>query len=154
MAAPTTNQFGALFAINAVTSAYTAFEAGKMRKIAYEHEAAVAEINAKQQEIEATFFIVDKQNELISNLAAQNVIAAATGRQPGAGSVEALTQTSISNLAKDTRRVEVTGESRKVAALMSSSFARSQGEVAEKFGLLSGVSSLTSGAVEASRFIK
>lgn len=152
-AGPTANIFAGLFAVNAITSAFSSYEAGQMQKVAFDHQAAMAVLNARQQEAEAQFFIADKQSELANNLALQNVIAAASGRQSGVGSLANLTETSISNLTKDIKRIETVGETRKVATLMESSFSRLSGESAAKFGLLSGATELSSGLLQASRFI-
>lgn len=151
---PTTNIFAGASALSAITTAFTAFEAGKMRKIAFEHEAAMAEINAKQLEINAQFVIADKTTELAETLSLQNVIAAATGRTLGVGSLEAITATSISNLERTKKRIEVTGEARKVSSLMQSAAARASGEQAVKFGLLSSVQELIKGGLETARFIQ
>ena len=149
---PATTAVGALGAIGAVASAFTAYEAGKMRKLAYEHEAAVAEINAKQIEIVGMFQIADKTEDLANTLALQNVIAAASGRQ-GGGSLENLEQTSISNLEEEKQRIKVTGRAKQVATLMDNASKRAAGKSAAKQGLLSAASELSTGTAEAARFI-
>jgi hypothetical protein len=150
----TTNIFAGASAISAITSAYTAFEAGRMRKIAFEHEAAMNEINARSLEIDAQFLIADKTSELAETLALQNVIAAASGRTIGVGSQRIITEASISNLEQTKRRIEVTGKARSVSSMMQSSAARASGEQAAKFGLLSSFEELIKGGLETARFIQ
>jgi hypothetical protein len=151
---PTTNIFAGASAISAVTSAFTAFEAGRMRQVAFQHEAAMAEINARQLEINAQFFIADKTTQLAETLALQNVIAAATGRTIGVGTQETITQASISNLEKTKRRIEVTGRAKEVGLLMQSAAARASGEQAAKFGLLSAFEELAKGGLQTAQFIQ
>ena len=145
------NQVGGMFAISAVTSAFTAYEAGKMREIAYNHEAAMAEINAKQIGIDAQFIMADKMDQLRSTLALQNVVAAATGR--AGGSIQNLTQTSTSNLKREEERIRLTGKAKSVATMMDAASARAAGKSAASMGLLSAVGEFTGGAAQASRFI-
>jgi len=147
----TSNQVGGMFAISAITSAFTAYEAGKMREIAYNHEAAMAEINAKQIGIDAQFIMADKMDELRSTLALQNVIAAATGR--AGGSIENLAQTSVGNLKREEERIRLTGKAKSVATMMDAASSRAAGKSAAAMGLLSGVGELTGGAAQAARFI-
>ena len=147
----TSNQVGGMYGIQAITGAFMAYEAGQMQKLAYEHEAAMAEINAKQIGIDAQFIMADKMDELADTLSLQNVIAAATGR--AGGSVENLAQTSVSNLKKDEERIRLTGKSKQVATMMDAANARAAGSTAAKYGLLSRVSELTKGATQAARFI-
>ena len=143
---------GALGAISAVAGAFSAFQAGKMRKLAYEHEAAMAEINAKQIEVVGMFQIADKTEDLANTLALQNVIAAASGRR-GGGSLEALEQTSIANLEEEKKRIKVTGRAKQVATLMDSATRRAAGKTAAASGLISAASELSTGVAEASKFI-
>ena len=145
------NQVGGMFAISAVTSAYTAYEAGKMREIAYNHEAAMAEINAKQIGIDAQFIMADKMDQLRSTLALQNVVAAATGR--AGGSIQNLAQTSTSNLKREEERIRLTGKAKSVATMMDAASARAAGKSATSMGLLSAVGEFTGGTAQASRFI-
>jgi len=149
----TSTQIGALYGIGAVAGAFSAYEAGQMRKLAYEHEAAMAEINAKQIEIAGTFAIAEKTTDLANNLALQNVIAAASGRAVGEGSLQALEQTSVANLEADIKRIKVTGRAKQVATLMSGEAKRAAGKTAAAQGLLSGVTQLTTGTAQAARFI-
>jgi len=146
-----TTAVGALGAVGSVASAFTAYQAGKMRQLAYEHEAAVAEINAKQIEIVGIFQIADKTEELANILAIQNVVAAASGRT--GGSLKALEQTSIANLEEEKKRIKVTGRAKQVATLMDSESRRAAGKSAAIRGLLSASSELSTGAAEASKFI-
>lgn len=138
-------------AISSITSAYAAYEAGQMRQIAYDHEAAMAEINAKQIGIDAQFIMADKMDQLRSTLAMQNVVAAATGR--AGGSIENLSQTSTANLKKEEKRIRLTGEAKRVATMMDAASARAAGETAASIGLLSGIATLTGGAAETARYI-
>jgi len=148
---PATSATAGFFAVSAITGAFAAYQAGQMRKLAYEHEAAMSEINARQIEIEAQFTIADQTEALAENLALQNVISAASGR--AGGSIEQITQTSIANLEKEKKRIGVTGRARKVAALMDVESTRAAGETAAKFGLLGAATELTTGAAQTSRFI-
>ena len=144
---------GVMYGIGAVAGAFSAYEAGKMRQLAYEHEAAVAEINANQIRIEGIFAIADKTTDLANTLALQNVMAAASGRVVGEGSLANLQQTSEANLEADIKRIKVTGRAKEVATLMDSETRRAAGKSAASQGLLSGVSQLTTGAAQASRYI-
>ena len=146
-----TTATGALGAISAVAGAFSAYQAGKMRKLAYEHEAAMVEINAKQIEITGMFLIADKTEDLANTLALQNVMAAASGRR--GGSLENLEQTSIANLEEEKKRIKVTGRAKQVATLMESETRRAAGKAAATRGLLSGISELSTGVAEASKFI-
>lgn len=150
---PTSNFVAGATAIGAITGAFSAYQAGQMRKIAYEHEAAVAEINAKQIEIEGMFVIADKTTELANTLALQSVVASASGRVSGEGSLQQIQATSEAALAKDVERIKVTGRAKQVATLMDSETKRAAGESAAAQGLLSGVSELTTGLAKAERFI-
>ena len=143
-----------LTAISAITGAFSAYEAGKMRQLAYEHEAAIAEINAEQIRIEGVFTIADQTTELANTLALQNVMAAASGRVGGVGSLQNLQETSFSNFEADKKRIETTGRARQVSTLMDSATKRAAGKTAAKQGLLSGISQLTAGAAKTSQFIK
>lgn len=143
-----------LYGIGAVIGAYNAYEAGKMRQLAFEHEAAVAEINAQQIKIEGMFNIASKTSELANNLALQNVMAAASGRVVGEGSLKALEKTSISNYGADIERIKVTGRAKKVATLMSSEASRAAGTSQATQGLISGISSLATGLTKASGYIE
>ena len=149
----TSNAVGALFAVSAITGAFSAYEAGRMRQVAFEHEAAVSEINANQIKIQGMFTTADKTTDLANNLALQNVMAAASGRQIGEGSLKAIEDTSVSNLEADLKRLRVTGRAKEVATLMDSSTRRAAGKTAATQGLLSGVTQLTTGVAQASRFI-
>ena len=149
----TSTQIGTLYAVGSVAGAFSAYQAGQMQKLAYEHEAAVDEINANQIKIEGMFTIADKTTELANTLALQNVMAAASGRVVGEGSLKALEETSVSNLEADIERIKVTGRSKEVATLMASESQRAAGKTAAAQGLLSGASQLTTGAAVASRFI-
>lgn len=143
---PATSFMAGSMAIGAIASAFSAWQAGEMQKLAYDHEAAMAEINAKQIEIEGQFLIADKTNALVESLALQNVMAAAGGRS--GGSISNLAQTSVSNLKKDEARIKATGKARKVATLMGASSNRAAGKTAATQGLIGGVSELTKGAAE------
>ena len=149
----TSSQTGALYGIGAITGAFSAYEAGKMRQLAYEHEAAVSEINAKQIEIEGIFTIADKTTELANTLALQNVIAAASGRVVGEGSLKALEQTSEAALEADIKRIKTTGRAKQVATLMDSETRRAAGKTAASQGLIGGVTQLTTGLAKAGGFI-
>jgi len=149
---PTTTYVGYAKGLGAITDAFMAYEAGQMKKLAYEHDAAMAEINAKQIGINAQFIMADKQEELAQTLALQNVMAAATGRGVG-GSVSALTETSIANLKREEERIRLTGESRKVSTMMGASASRAAGKTAASMGLLGGFSELVKGGTEAARYL-
>jgi hypothetical protein len=148
---PVTSGYAGFSAISAITGAYAAYEAGQMRKLAYEHEAAMSEINAKQIEIESQFAIAGRTEALAETLALQNVMAAASGR--AGGTLAQLAQTSIANLQKEKKRIKVTGEARKVATLMDVESTRAAGKTAARFGLLGATTELARGAAETSRFI-
>ena len=137
--------------IGAITDAFMAYQAGKMKKLAYEHEAAMAEINAKQIGINAQFVMADKTDELAQTLAMQNVMAAATGRK-GGGSQTNITQTSIQNLKKEEQRMKLTNEGKRVSTLMGATAARAAGSTAATTGLISGVSALGTGLGEAAQY--
>lgn len=147
----TSNQVGGMMAISAVTNAFTAYTAGKMKQIAYNHEAAMAEINAKQIGIDAQFIMADKMDQLRSTLALQNVVAAATGR--AGGSISNLANTSIANLKKEEERIRLTGKAKSVATMMDAASARAAGASAAQMGLLSGTAELISGGAQAARYI-
>lgn len=147
----TSNQVAGMYGISAITGAFMAYEAGQMKKIAYEHEAAMAEINAKQIGIEAQFIMADKYTELSNTLAMQNVVAAATGR--AGGSIERLAETSATRLETEEKRIRLTGKAQSVATMMDVASSRAAGETAAQYGLLSGVSALATGGTQAARFI-
>lgn len=140
--------------IASIANAYSAYEAGKMQQLAYEHEAAVAELNANQIRIDGMFTIADQTTELANNLALQNVIAAASGRVGGQGSLRNLAETSNKNFESNVNRIKATGKSKQVSALMSSQSSRIAGESAANRGLLKATSTLVTGLSEASKFIK
>lgn len=148
----TSNIVAGYSAVSAVTGAFMAYQAGQMQKLAYEHEAAMSEINAKQIGIDAQFMMADKENELANTLALQNVINAATGRS--GGSVSAIAETSLANVKRDEERLRLTGKAKKVATMMDASASRAAGNTAAKYGLLGGVAELTKGGAEVSRFIQ
>ncbi len=148
----TSNQVAGMYGISAITGAFMAYEAGQMKKLAYEHEAAMAEINAKQIGIEAQFVMADKYTELANTLAMQNVVAAATGR--AGGTVDVLAQSSEAALRKEEERIRLTGKARSVATMMDAASSRAAGETAAQYGLLSGISSLVQGGAQAARFIQ
>lgn len=148
----TSNQVAGMYGISAITGAFMSYQAGQMKKMAYEHEAAMAEINAKQIGIEAQFVMADKQNELANTLAMQNVVAAATGR--AGGTVDVLAQSSEAALKKEEKRIELTGKARSVSTMMDAASSRAAGETAAQYGLLSGISSLVQGGTQAARYIQ
>ncbi len=148
---PTTNIVAGFQAVGAITGAFMAYQAGQAQKVAFEHEAAMAEINARQIGIDAQFIMADKETELANTLALQNVINAASGRS--GGSVSAIAETSVSNVRRDEERIRLTGQARKVATLMDASSSRAAGSSAARFGLLSSVAELGKGAAQVSRFI-
>lgn len=147
-----TTTVGALGAVGSIAGAFTAYQAGKMRQLAYEHEAAIAEINAKQIEVAGMFQIADRTEDLANTLALQNVIAAASGRS-GGGSLQNLEQTSITNLEEEKKRIKVTGRAKQVSTLMDNTSKRAAGKTSARSGLLTGISELSTGAMEASQFI-
>lgn len=147
MGASASQWSGGAQALSAIAGAYSAYTAGKMQKYAYDHQAAMTEINAKQQEIEAQFMITDKQDQLSQNLALMNVMAAAGGRS--GGSVANLAQTSTSNLNKDAERIKTTGKARSVSSLMTSQAYRSTGDYMNRKSLLEAGSGLTAGLSKA-----
>lgn len=151
MAGFTNNQVAGMYGVSAISGAFMAYEAGQMKKLAYEHEAAMAEINAKQIGIDAQFVMADKQNELANTLAMQNVIAAATGR--AGGSVDVIAQSSEANLKKEEKRIQLTGEARSVATMMDAASSRAAGATAAQYGLLSGVNSLVQSGTQAARYL-
>lgn len=130
-------------AIGAIGGAYAAYAAGKSRQLAYENEAAMAALNARQIEIDAQFMIADKTNELADNLALQQGVAAAQGRS--GGSVDNLAATSISNLRKEESRLKTTGKLRSAGLMMESSINRASGKTAAAQGLMGGISELATG---------
>lgn len=148
----TSNQIAGMYGISAVTGAYMAYEAGQMKKLAYEHEAAMAEINAKQVGIDAQFVMADKYTELRNTLAMQNVVAAATGR--AGGSIDRLAETSTARLEQEEKRIRMTGKAKSVSYMMDAASTRAAGDTAAAYGLLSGVSTFTQGAVNAARYIQ
>jgi hypothetical protein len=144
---PASTYMAGSMAISSIASAFSSWQAGQMQKLAYDHEAAMAEINAKQIQIEGQFLIADKTNALVESLALQNVMAAAGGRS--GGSVSNLAQTSVANLKKDEARIKATGEARKVSTLMGASASRAAGQTAATQGLIGGISDLNKGVAEA-----
>lgn len=149
----TSNIVGYSGIISSIAGAYSSFEAGRIRKIAYEHEEALAELSAKQREIDATFLIADKEEELANILALQNVISAAGGKVGGVGSQEAIAATSLQNLGKERRRLELGVESRKISDLMRGQQARLAGEAQQRTSLIDSVTQLTQGITQARKFI-
>ena len=148
----TANIAGGASAISTIANAYSAFEAGRLRQIAYDHQAVMAELNAKQREIDAIFAVSDRKEELAKTLALQNVIAAASGRS--GGSLEAITQTSIAGIEKEKKRIELGVESRKISDMMRADSARFAGDSARSQSLIDSVSQLTTGLTSAYKFIK
>lgn len=148
----TTDMMGYMTGLGAITDAFMSYEAGQMKKLAYEHDAAMQEINAKQIGIDAQFVIADKENELAQTLALQNVMAAASGRS-GGGSLSNITQTSVANLKRDEKRILQTAESKKVSQMMGASASRTAGKTAASTGLLGSISDLTTGFTKASKYI-
>lgn len=148
---PTSNYIAGASAVGAITSAFSAWNAGQMQKNAYAHEAAMAEINARQVGIDAMFRTNEMQDELTYALSLQNVMAAAGGRS--GGSVSNIAQTSQANLQKERKRLEAAAEGRKVASLMDASSKRAAGKTAASQGLLGGSAELLKGTFETQKWI-
>jgi hypothetical protein len=142
---------GTLSAFSSIMSAYGAYEAGQMRQLAYNNDAAMAELNAKQVEIDATMTINERMHELSKTLALQNVLAAATGR--AGGSVGNLQQTSLSNFRRDKEKIKVGSNVRKTQYMMQSRMARASGKSAAAMGLLNTEISLFGGAADVSQYL-
>lgn len=147
----TSNIVAGVQGINSIASAFMAYEAGQMKKLAYEHEAAMEEINAKQVGIEAQFTMADKYDELTDTLAMQNVMAAATGRV--AGSVDVLAQSSEAELKKEERKIRLTGKARSTAIMMGSASKRAAGKAAATTGLITGLGELVKGGTQVAKYI-
>ena len=130
-------------AIGAIGSAYSAYAAGKSRQLAYENEAAMAALNARQVQIDTQFVIADKMNELADNLALQQVVAAAQGRS--GGSVANLAATSVSNFKKEEERLLKASKLRSTGLMMESEVNRASGKTAAASGLMGAVSELATG---------
>jgi len=139
--------------IGAITGAFTSFMAGKMEKLAYNHQAAMAEIQAQQIDIDTSLMMADKTGELAKTLSLQNVMAAASGRS-GGGSLEALQTTSRANLGREETRLKAAARSKKLNLMMDASTARLQGKAAAQEGLLGGLSYGVEKGIEAMRYIK
>ena len=137
--------------IQTIAQAYQSYEAGRMKQMAFNHKAAMAELNAKQVGINAQFEMNDRINELRKTLALQNAISGATGRS--GGSVEALAQTSIANMKRDEQRIMKTAELKKVAELMDVESLRAAGKSAKRAGILEGINQLISGGQQSASFL-
>lgn len=145
-------QVGISKGLGAIFGAYTEYEAGKMRELAYNHKAAMAEINAKMIESETTLLMAEKSSKLRESLAMQNVIAAAQGRARG-GSVSAIEQTSRARFAKEERRTRQMAKGKKVSELMSAGIDRATGKAAARQGLLRATTTGIGEGIEAARYI-
>lgn len=141
---------GGISAIGSISSAFASYEAGKSRQLAYQHEAAMNALNARQVGIDAQFIIADKMNELTNNLAMQQVVAAAQGRS--GGSVEALYKTSVSNFRKEEERLLKTGKARSASMMMESDISRATGKSAATAGLLGATSDLAAGLATTAKY--
>lgn len=146
-------QVGAAYGVSSIFGAFNAYTAGQLRKAAYNHQAAMAEINAKMIDTETKLIMADKTQQLKESLAMQNVIAAAQGRAAG-GTVSAIQQTSRAALAEEEERLRLQAKMKKVNLLTGAAVDRASGSVAASQGLISGAETLTEGFLKASEYIK
>lgn len=151
-AASASNMMAGMYGISAIAGAYMSYEAGQMKKLAYQHEAAMAEINAKQVGIDAQFIMADKYTELTNTLAMQNVVAAATGR--AGGSISRLAETSTARLEQEEKRIRMTGKAKSVSYMMDAASNRAAGDTAASYGLLNSVNTLIQGGIKTAGYIQ
>lgn len=150
--APTTSSLvGGALVINAITSAYSSYEAGRMQEVAYHHKAVMDEINAKQIGIDAQFVMADEMDKLAKSLSIQNVIGAASGIS--GGSAENVTGSFLQDYKNKENRMKVTGNSKRIARMMDSKINRAAGKSAAKTGMMSGFIDLTSKGANAARYL-
>ena len=147
----TAGMVGDTMALNAIFSAFQAYQSGKMKQLAYEHEAAMADINAKMIENAAQFSIAEKEKQLADTLAVQNVMSAAQGRK--GGSIQNIALTSKANLGKDIAKIERKARAEKVSTMMEAAGLRAAGKAASATSLIGTGVDLSSDLMTASRYL-
>ena len=146
----TAEQMGIATGLNAVFGAFSAYQSGKMKQLAYEHEAAMSEINARMIENQAQFSIAEKESQLADTLAMQNVMSAAQGRK--GGSVRDIAMTSRANLGRDAAKIKRKERAERVSTLMQTGTLRAAGKAQAATSLIGAATDLSSGLLNAAEY--
>lgn len=148
----TASNYGAgASAIGTISSVFAGYEAGKMQELAYQNDAAMAELNARQIGINAQFIMADKYTELTNVLAMQSVMAVASGRS--GGSVDAIRNTSIERLKKEEKRIRLTGNAQATVERGNASSSRAAANYQNSVSLLTAVGNTATGIQRTASFL-
>lgn len=145
-----TDYMGGLYMMSAVTSAFSTYMAGQQQKLAYKHQAAMAELQARQVEAQKKFAIADRIKELRDSIAEQQVMAVAQGRT--GGSVDAVYNTSIANYERDKKMIEMGHDMQIAQHKGDAKVASATGNYAAKAGTFGATSDLISGGAKSAEF--